>query len=54
MILDILVLIFFVIILNWNIGLYNLVLEEKGRSKYILLSLNILVSLIIGMLALFY
>lgn len=54
MIFDLLFLIFFVVLLNWNIGIYNLSVQEKGRTKYILVCLNIFISIIIAGLAILY
>lgn len=54
MIFNILLLVFFVIVLNWNIGLYNLALEAKGRIRLILIILNIFLSIVLGLLSIFY
>jgi hypothetical protein len=46
-------LLLYVALINWNIGLYTLALGQNGRSKFIVIAINIFVSFILGYLSIY-
>jgi len=46
-------LLLYVVLINWNIGLYTLALAQNGRSKLVVITINIFVSFILGYLSIY-
>lgn len=54
MIVQALILVLYVFLINWNMALYNMALTQKDKSKFVTIGINILVSIVLGYLSLFY
>lgn len=45
---DILLIILYILLVNWNIGLYTMAIEQKGKTKLGVIAINLIISLILG------
>jgi hypothetical protein len=52
--LDVLFVLIYVVLINWNIGLYTLALSQKGRTKAGVIAINIIVSLVLAYFSIYY
>lgn len=45
---NILLVIIYVLLVNWNIGLYTMAVEQKGKTKLGVIAINLTISLILA------
>jgi hypothetical protein len=50
---DIFLVILYVLLVNWNIGLYTMAIEQKGKTKLGVIAINLIISLILGCISVY-
>lgn len=50
---DILLIILYVVLVNWNIGLYTMAIGQKGKTKLGVVAINLIISLILACISIY-